>query len=69
VDLDLDAGGHTLALHSGNYYKIAFSVLHVMPKPEFDPCKDLEGVRARVEYVTATGKATAGGIVSIELLK
>lgn len=69
MDLDLDAGGHTIALYTANYYKIVLSALHVMLKPGFDPCIDLEGVRARVEFVAASGNVKAGAIVSIELLK
>lgn len=69
MDLDLDAGGHTIALYAVDYYKIRFSALHIMPKPGFDPCIDLEGVRARVEFVAPSGNVKAGAIVSIELLK
>ena len=69
LDLDLDTGEHIIALHSANYYKIVFTVLNVTPKSSLNPCEDLEGTQARVEFVTASGKAKAGGMVSIELAK
>jgi Tfp pilus assembly protein PilF len=69
LDVDLDTGDHAIALHAANYYKITFYSLHAMPKPDLNPCKGLEGTRARVEFVAASGKAKAGGIVAIELLQ
>ena len=67
LDLHLDTGGHIIALHSANYYKIAFTALSPTPKSNLNPCKDLEGTPARVEFVTASGNTKAGGIVAIEL--
>jgi Tfp pilus assembly protein PilF len=69
MDFDFDTGGHTISLHSANYYKIPFSTLNFTAKPEFDPCSDLEGTRARVEYVAPSGNAKSGGIVAIEIMK
>ena len=69
LDLDLDTGSHVIALHSANYYKIAFTALNFTPKSDLKPCNDLEGTHARVEFVAASGKAKPGGIVSIELAK
>jgi Tfp pilus assembly protein PilF len=69
MDFNFDTGGHSITLHSGNYYKIPFSALNFNPKPEFDPCTDLEGTRAKVEYVAPSGDAKVGGIVAVEMMK
>ena len=69
LDVDVDTGGHTIALHSANYYKIAFTALNFTPKSELNPCADLEGTRARVEFVAGSGNTKSGGIVSIEMLQ
>jgi hypothetical protein len=69
LDVDVDTGGHTVALHSANYYKIVFTALNFRPKSELNPCTDLEGTRARVEFVTGSGNTKSGGIVSIEMLR
>jgi len=69
IDLKVAANGKTLALHSGNYYEIGFSALGFSPKADFNPCKDLEGKSARVEYVESSTKSTAAYVVAIELHK
>jgi tetratricopeptide (TPR) repeat protein len=67
MDLALLAKGKTVPLHSGNFYKIAFSVLGYAPTQDLDPCKDLEGKLAKVEYVDSSPKAMF--VVAIELHK
>ena len=56
-----------MALHSGNYYEIGFTALGFAPKGDFNPCKDLEGKSAKVEYVESSTKLTAAYVVAIEL--
>jgi cytochrome c-type biogenesis protein CcmH/NrfG len=68
IDLTVAAKGKTIALHSGNYYKIRFSTLGFVPKGDLDPCKDLEGKPAKVEYVESSAKPTAY-VVAVELHK
>jgi len=69
IDLTIAAKGKTMALHSGNYYKIAFSSLGFMPKGDLNPCKDIEGMSAKVEYVESSAKSAAPYVVAIELHK
>ena len=69
IDLKVAANGKTMALHNGNYYEIGFSTLGFAPKGDFDPCKDLEGKSAKVEYVESPTKSTAAYVVAIELHK
>ena len=61
-------GSKTIALHTGNYYKVKFSALNYTPKAELHPCSDLEGMHAKVEYFeSATSKIN--GLVAVELHK
>jgi len=69
IDLTVAAKGKTMALHSGNYYKIGFTALGFMPQGELNPCNDLEGMSAKVEYVEFSTKPTAAYVVGIELHK
>ncbi|HEX8815950.1 MAG TPA: tetratricopeptide repeat protein [Terriglobales bacterium] len=69
MDFVFDTGGHAIALHSSNYYKISFSALNFTPSSDLNPCSDLEGMRARVEYVAPSGDAKAGGVIAIEMMK
>jgi tetratricopeptide (TPR) repeat protein len=68
IDLNVIAAGKTLALHSGNYFKINYSTLGVTLKADLNPCADLEGRPAKVEYVASTSEGTAE-VVAIEIHK
>ena len=69
IDLTIAAKGKTTPLHSGNYYKIGFTALGFAPKGDLNPCKDLEGMSAKVEYVESSAKSAAPYVVAIELHK
>jgi len=68
MDLNLVSGAKTLGLHTGNYFRLSFSVLNVTLKGDLNPCADLEGKPAKVEYVESAGKGAAV-VVAIELHK
>jgi tetratricopeptide (TPR) repeat protein len=67
LELTLETKGKTVALHSGNFYKIAFTVLGYAPTQDLNPCTDLDGKVAKVEYVESSAKALS--LVAIELHK
>jgi len=68
MELEVDAGSKTIALHTSNYYKVKFSALNYTPRAELHPCSDLEGMHAKVEYIeSATSKIN--GLVAVELHK
>jgi len=69
IDLTVAAHGKTMALRSGNYYKIEFTALGFTPKGDLSPCKDLEGMSAKVEYVGSSAEPAAAYVVAIELHK
>jgi len=68
MDLNVVSGGKTLAVYARNYYKVRYSVLNVALKGELNPCVDLEGRPAKVEYVESTNKRAAA-VVAIEIHK
>jgi len=68
IEFTVKAKGKTIALHSGNYYKIAFSTLGFAPKGDLNPCEDLGGRSAKVEYVESSSKLAAY-VVAVELHK
>jgi len=69
LDLTLDSTGKSLSLHSGNFYKIKFTTLGFAPTADLNPCKDLEGRPAKVEYVESADKSVTARPLSIELHK
>jgi tetratricopeptide (TPR) repeat protein len=69
MELKVEGGGKTLSLQSNNYFKIQFSAVNFTPSGELNPCADLNGMKANVQFFDASGKATEGQIFSIELSK
>jgi tetratricopeptide (TPR) repeat protein len=69
IDLNIAAKGKTMALHNGNYFKIGFTALGFTPSGDLNPCKDLEGKAAKIEYVESSAKPAVAFVVAIELHK
>jgi tetratricopeptide (TPR) repeat protein len=68
IDLNVMAAGKTLGLHSSNYFKISYSALGITLKGDLNPCADLEGRLAKVEYVDSATLGPAA-LVAIEIHK
>jgi tetratricopeptide (TPR) repeat protein len=69
IDLTVDAKGKMTLLHSGNYYKIEFTAIGFKPTGDINPCQDLEGKSAKVEYVEFPGKPASAYVIAIEIHK
>jgi tetratricopeptide (TPR) repeat protein len=69
MTLKVESASKPLDLHTRNYYKIQYSALNFTPSSEMNPCKDLEGMKAKVEYFEGTNGSAEGQIVAIELTK
>jgi Tfp pilus assembly protein PilF len=69
MDLKVISAGKALELHNGNYYKIEYSSLGVKISSDLNPCRDLEGRPAKVEYVEAADKGAAAWVLGIEIHK
>ncbi len=69
IKLRVEGEGKPVSLRAGNYYKIPYSALNFTPTAEMNPCKDLEGMKAKVEFFEGLNQATEGQIISIELTK
>ncbi|HTR27004.1 MAG TPA: DUF1570 domain-containing protein [Terriglobales bacterium] len=69
MTLKVEGATSGVGLRSGNYYKIEFSALNFTPSATLNPCKDLEGMTAKVDYFEAVAAGADGQIISIELSK
>ncbi len=69
IELTVDSGGKTLAMHTDNYYKIQFSALNFTPSGDLNPCKDLEGRPAKVEYEESADQSAPARVLYVELHK
>ena len=69
MDLTVSSAGKSLALHSQNYYQIQFTALNFAPSGDLNPCNDIEGRPAKVEYVESADQSATARVLSIELHK
>jgi len=69
LDMTVASSGATFTLHSANYLKIEFYGAEWQPPNDFQPCKDLAGLRVRVTYRVTLSQPAANEIVSIEIKK
>jgi Tfp pilus assembly protein PilF len=69
LDLTVAAKGKQVVLHSDNYYKLQFSALGFQPSGDLNPCKDLEGRPAKVEYVESANQSDSPRLLAVELHK
>jgi tetratricopeptide (TPR) repeat protein len=69
MDFKIVGTSRTVSLYSANYYNLDLSALGFEPKNEMNPCKDIEGMKARVQYAESSDKSVDGQIVAIELRK
>jgi tetratricopeptide (TPR) repeat protein len=69
--LELTVAGPSAAvkLYTSNYFQLEISALNFTPSGEMNPCKDLEGMKAKVVYAESSDKSVDGQIVSIGLRK
>jgi tetratricopeptide (TPR) repeat protein len=58
-----------LLLHAVNYYQVEYSASGFTPKADMNPCRDLEGMKAKVDYFEGAGGSPEGQLVAIELAK
>jgi tetratricopeptide (TPR) repeat protein len=65
----LESPGKSLALFAPNYYKVEYSTANYQPTGEMDPCKVMEGMKARVEFTDVQDKELAGLVLTVQLSK
>jgi hypothetical protein len=71
ITLNVEPGGKAAAVsvYRNNFSQIAFSVMNFTPKSDLNPCTDIEGFKAKVDYAEVSDKSIAGQIIAIELSK
>jgi tetratricopeptide (TPR) repeat protein len=69
LNVDQTGKSQAISLYRNDFYQIQFIVTNFTPKGNINPCTDIEGFKARVEYAEVSDKSIAGQILSIELSK
>jgi tetratricopeptide (TPR) repeat protein len=68
--LDVEVAGKKIPLYTNNYFKVEFKTTNFVPKDAIQPCKDIEGMKAKVRYAEVSSDPTVvGQVVGIELSK
>jgi Tfp pilus assembly protein PilF len=71
LTLSVDPSGKTpvILLYRNDFNQIEFTATNFAPKGDLNPCTDIEGLKAKVEYAEVSDKSVAGQIISVELSK
>ena len=69
IEFRVEGAKAGVSLYNNNYYKLEFSALGFTPEGALQPCSDIEGMKARVQYVESSDKTVDGQVLSIELRK
>jgi tetratricopeptide (TPR) repeat protein len=67
--VQIGAKAKPITLYSSDYFNLDLSALGFEAKKEMNPCRDLGGMKAKVQYAESSDKTIDGQIVSIELHK
>ncbi len=69
LELNVEADKSSVLLYSNDAYAIDYRAMNFAPKEPIQPCKDLEGMKARVHYFATGDKTVAGQITIVALWK
>jgi tetratricopeptide (TPR) repeat protein len=69
IEFRVEGAKKTVSVYGSNYYKLDVSALGYTPEGDLNPCKDLEGMKARVQYAESSDKTVDGQVIAIELRK
>jgi tetratricopeptide (TPR) repeat protein len=69
IDLAVKSAAKSMNLHADNYFKIQFTTLGFPPTGDLNPCDQLEGRPAKVEYIETADKSKAAYLFAVELHK
>jgi tetratricopeptide (TPR) repeat protein len=67
--VDEGSRSHRLLVYRNDFRQIDFSAVNFDPKGDLNPCTDLEGLKAKVQYAEVSDKSVAGQILSVQLTK
>jgi hypothetical protein len=69
IDVAVKTSAKTMNLHSDNYSGIQFSAVGLEPNGNLNPCNDLAGKPAKLEYEESADKSQTPRLLSVELRK
>jgi Tfp pilus assembly protein PilF len=69
LSVDQAGSGQSVSLYRNDFNQIEFTAANFTPKSDLNPCTDIEGLKAKVQYAEVSDKSVAGQIISVELSK
>jgi tetratricopeptide (TPR) repeat protein len=69
IDFEVQTTAKPVSVYSNNYFKIDLTASNFTPSGSMNPCKDLDGMKAKVQYAESSDKTVDGQVISIELRK
>jgi tetratricopeptide (TPR) repeat protein len=69
IEFHVETAKKPVSLYTNNYFKIDFTALGFTPKSDLNPCKDIEGMKVRVQYAESSDKSVDGQVIAVELRK
>ena len=69
IDLAVKSASKSMTLRADNYFKVQFTTLGFQPTGDLNPCAQLEGRPAKVEYVESADKSKTAYLFAVELHK
>jgi hypothetical protein len=67
--VDPATNGKPVSLYRNDFNQIEFTAANFAPKNDLNPCTDIEGLKAKVQFAEVSDKSVAGQIISVELSK
>jgi tetratricopeptide (TPR) repeat protein len=69
MTLTVEVAAKRLELRAANFYKVEYSASNFSVTGSLNPCNDLQGMSAKVEYFEPVSPSVEGQIISIQLSK
>ena len=69
IEFRLASAGKNLSLYNNNFSQIDLTAVGFTPPASMNPCKDFEGMQARIQYAESSDKSVEGKVLAVELRK
>jgi hypothetical protein len=69
IEFHVETAKKPISVYSNNYFKVDFAVLDFTIKGDLNPCKDMEGMKAQVQYAESSDKTVDGQVIAVVLRK
>ncbi|HEV2214364.1 MAG TPA: tetratricopeptide repeat protein, partial [Terracidiphilus sp.] len=69
IEFELVGRKKTVQVYNNHFNQLQMSAVGFSPQGSMNPCRDFEGMKARIQYAESTDKTVDGKVLSIVLMK